>query len=84
MKTAFNNINLPYVNNNVKKIAKQLEPFIYCIYYELAAKKRFAWGWKGSISASLISSVSSLDQGKSILEIRKINYGLHLRGFKAT
>ena len=41
-------------------------------------------GGKGSISASLISSVSSLDQGKSILEIRKINYGLHLRDFKAT
>ena len=47
-------------------------------------QKKDLLGGEGSISASLISSVSSLDQGKSILEIRKINYGLHLRGFKAT
>ena len=37
-----------------------------------------------AFSASLISSVSSLDQCKSILHIRKWNYALHLQSFKAT
>ena len=45
-------------------------------YYELAANK-YLLG-RATFSASLISSVSSLDQCKSILEIRKWNYGLLL------
>ena len=48
-----------------------------------ACSNKYLLGWV-AFSANLISSVISLDQRKSIPDIRKWNYTVHLQSYKAT